>query len=88
MGRGGKEGGGVPASVEEQFECVSNHLIVESAQRSRGNNAKASSSSTTTPGIVAASKSAGSATKAASTPVTPAQALTLDWEEELRAELS
>ena len=89
VGRGGKEGGGVPASVEEQFECVSNHLIVESAQRSRGNNAKASSSSsTTTPGIVAASKSAsGSATKAA-TPVTPAQALTLDWEEELRAELS
>lgn len=53
------------ASVEEQFECVSNHLV-QSAQRS-------AQRSTKTPAVKA---------------VTPAQKATLDWEEELRAELS
>ena len=50
--------------IEEQFECVTNHLVASAKQRT------------------GAAKTPGKAA------VTPAQKATLDWEEELRAELS
>jgi len=64
-------------SLEEQFECVSNHLVA-SAQRSAAASRAAATTTQQTP-------ARGDAAAAASSK--PAQALTLDWEEELLAEL-
>lgn len=69
---------GSSVSAEEQFECVSNHLL-ESAQRSQRQAASQRS---------AAAPSSTSAARAPAAPgVTAAKQLTLSWEEELRAEL-
>ena len=74
---------GVP--IEEQFECVSNHLL-QSAQRSASAACSAAKAKAATATPAGGKAKAG--TQPAATPVTPAQALTLDWEAELRAELS
>jgi hypothetical protein len=77
-------------SLEEQFECVSNHLVA-SAQRSAAASRAAATTTQQTPArgdaAAAASSKGASAAAPGPGPVTLAQALTLDWEEELLAEL-
>ena len=67
--------------LEEQFECVSNHLL-ESAQRSAAEATREKrSTASTAHGTAASSKQPAAA-------ATPAEQSALSWEEELRAELS